>query len=200
MNKIIITMICVIVVLVGGIFAVIVFSPNEKQEENIIEEAKELNNTKQNTSITENTINKVNTLETNSSEEEKISPNCEMIKKIYYKECEHTTTSYNNVEEKFVNMTKNELEEELPDWKIEEFSENRIVLYQEKDGECNEHYIVRDKDGQVVIYQKTEDGEKEIEVTDISTEYLPETDKIQMENGIEVNGKQALNQLIEDYE
>ena len=200
MNKIIITMICVIVVLVGGIFAVIVFSPNEKQEENIIEEAKELNNTKQNTSITENTINKVNTLETNSSEEEKISPNCEMIKKIYYKECEHTTTSYNNVEEKFVNMTKNELEEELPDWKIEGFSENRIVLYQEKDGECNEHYIVRDKDGQVVIYQKTEDGEKEIEVTDISTEYLPETDKIQMENGIEVNGKQALNQLIEDYE
>ena len=47
---------------------------------------------------------------------------------------------------------------------------------------------------------KTENGEEEIEVTDISTEYLPETDKIQMENGIEVNGKQALNQLIEDYE
>ena len=79
-------------------------------------------------------------------------------------------------------MTEDELAEELPDWQIEEFSENRIVLYQEQDGECNEHYIVRDKDGQVVIYQKTENGEEEIEVTDISTEYLPETDKIQMEN------------------
>ena len=197
MNKIIITMICIIVVLVGIISAVLVFTPNEKQEENIIEEAKEVNNINPNTTIRENTVN---SLETNSSEEEKISPNCEIIKKVYYKGCEHTTNSYSNIEERFVNMTEDELAEELPDWKIEEFSGNRIVLYQEQDGECNEHYIVRDKDGQVVIYQKTENGEEEIEVTDISTEYLPETDKIQMENGIEVNGKQALNQLIEDYE
>ena len=197
MNIIIITMICIIVVLVGIISAVLVFTPNEKQEENIIEEAKEVNNINQNTTIRENTVN---SLQTNSSEEEKISPNCEIIKKVYYKGCGHTTNSYSNIEERFVNMTEDELAEELPDWQIEEFSENRIVLYQEQDGECNEHYIVRDKDGQVVIYQKTENGEEEIEVTDISTEYLPETDKIQMENGIEVNGKQALNQLIEDYE
>lgn len=198
MNKIIITMICIIVVLVGIIAGFLYFSPNGKGEENIVEEAKTINNAEQNTAITEN--NTVNSLETNSSEEEKISPNCEMIKKIYYKECKHTTTSYNNIEERLVNMTKEDLSKEFPDWQIEEFSENRIVLYQEQEGECNEHYIVRDRDGQVVIYQKTENGEKEIEVTDISTEYLPETDKMQMENGIEVNGKQQLNQLIEDYE
>lgn len=197
MNKIIITMICIIVILVGIIAGFLYFSPNEKGEENVVEEAKAINNVEQNTVITENIVN---SLETNSSEEEKISPNCEIIKRIYYKKCEHITNSYSNIEERFVNMTKEELEEELPDWQIEEFSENRIVLYQEQEGECNEHYIVRDKDGQVVIYQKTENGEEEIEVTDISTEYLPQTDKIQMENGIEVNGKQALYQLIEDYE
>ena len=41
---------------------------------------------------------------------------------------------------------------------------------------------------------------QEQEKTSISMEYLPETDKINMKNGIRVNGKQALNQLIEDYE
>ena len=61
--------------------------------------------------------------------------------------------------------------------------------------------MVKDKEGQVAIYQVLEDGtEKELEVTGITTEYLPETDKINMKNGIEVNGKQDLNQLIEDYE
>ena len=75
------------------------------------------------------------------------------------------------------------------------------MLYKAQDGECGEHYIVRNKDGQVVIYRKTEEGKEElVEKTDISTEYLPKTDKMEIENGIEVNGKQALYQLIEDYE
>ena len=43
-------------------------------------------------------------------------------------------------------------------------------------------------------------SEKEYEVTDISTEYITDTDKINMKNGIKVNGKQELNQLIEDFE
>ena len=68
-------------------------------------------------------------------------------------------------------------------------------------GECGEHYIVKDRDGQVVVYNIQEDGtEKEYEVTDITTEYLTDTDKVNMKNGIRVNGKQSLNQLIEDFE
>ena len=43
-------------------------------------------------------------------------------------------------------------------------------------------------------------SEHELETTGITTEYLPETDKINMKNGIQVNGKQELNQLIEDFE
>lgn len=62
-------------------------------------------------------------------------------------------------------------------------------------------YIVRDKEGKVVIYEIQDDeSEKEYEVTDISTEYLTETDKNNIKKGIYVNGKQDLNQLIEDFE
>ncbi len=60
---------------------------------------------------------------------------------------------------------------------------------------------MKDKEGKVVIYKLLEDGtENEYEVTDISTEYITDTDKINMKNGIKVNGKQELNQLIEDFE
>ena len=65
-----------------------------------------------------------------------------------------------------------------------------------------EYYgVVKDNEGIVTIYEILEDGsQKEYEVTDISTEYLTETDKINIKNGIKVNGKQNLNQLIENFE
>lgn len=93
------------------------------------------------------------------------------------------------------------MQEKYQGYKIESFASNEVILYQEKEGECGEHYMVKDKEGIVTIYRILEDGnQKEIETTGISTEYLPETDKINMKNGIQVNGKQKLNQLIEDFE
>ena len=76
-----------------------------------------------------------------------------------------------------------------------------MILYREVDGECGEHYLVKEKDGKVVVYKILENGEEqEYETTQISTDYLTDTDKIEMQNGIRVNGQQELNQLIEDFE
>ena len=62
-------------------------------------------------------------------------------------------------------------------------------------------YIVKDNEGKVIIYQKVQEGkEKLLEETDIATDYLTETDKIGIKKGIEINGKQKLNQFIEDFE
>ena len=100
-----------------------------------------------------------------------------------------------------LNKTKEDLEEKYAGWTIDKFSDTQIVISKKEEGECGEHYIVKDKEGKVVIYKLLEDGtEKEYEVTDISTEYITDTDKINMKNGIKVNGKQELNQLIEDFE
>ena len=94
-----------------------------------------------------------------------------------------------------------DLKEKYAGWTIDKFSDTQIVISKKEEGECGEHYIVKDKEGKVVIYKLLEDGtEKEYEVTDISTEYITDTDKINMKNGIKVNGKQELNQLIEDFE
>ena len=100
-----------------------------------------------------------------------------------------------------VNLTKRELQEKYNEWNIEEFSDTNIILKKESKDSCDEHFILKDKDGIVTVFKKDENGEeREYEITDISTEYLTDTDKINMKNGIEVNGIQNLNQLIEDFE
>ena len=101
-------------------------------------------------------------------------------------------------EEKF---REEEIQKQYSDYEIQNFSSNEITLYQERDGSCGEHYLVKDNEGVITIYKILEDGSlEEEEKTQITTEYLPETDKINMETGIKVNGKQDLNRLLEDFE
>lgn len=200
MNKIIMTMICIIVVIGAMFTAVMIFKPNENEKpETIVTEVADEEILDECTEEYEE-MEKQNMIEANSGEE-KISPNCSFTEKIYYKKCGHTTSQYLELPQDLVNQTKEQLQEKYLDWEIQTFASNEVVLYQEKEGECGEHYLVKDKDGTVTIYQILEDGtEKEYETTGITTEYLPETDKINMKNGIRVNGKQELNQLIEDFE
>lgn len=197
MNKIIITLLAILVVIGAVITAIIIYMPESKnQNETIVEDiSDEYNNIDEN--IEENITNMV---ETNSTEE-KISPNAFITFERIYKECGHTTSEFLEVPQEFVNLTESELKEKYTDWNIEKFTDEDIVLSKEEEGSCNEHYIIKDVDGTVVVYHVLDNGEEEeYMVTDIATEYLTDTDKIEMENGVEVNGKQNLNQLIEDYE
>lgn len=139
-------------------------------------------------------------IETNSSEE-KISPNCLITVKKYYKGCGHITNEYLDVSKELVNKTKEDLHKKYEGYEIQKFSSTGVTLYKEYSGECGEHYIVREDDGKISIYRINENKEEELyEKTEISIDYLTETDKINIKNGINVNGKEKLNQLIEDFE
>ncbi len=142
-----------------------------------------------------------NTLvEETSSEGEKISPNCSIIFRRHYNDCGHTIEQYSSIPTELVNKTEEDLQEQYEGWTAETFSRNQIILYREFDSECGEHYVLREKEGKVVVYLKTGDTEELVEETDIATEFLTETDRIELQNGIEANGRVELNQLIEDYE
>lgn len=142
-----------------------------------------------------------NTLvEETSSEGEKISPNCSIIFRRHYNDCGHTIEQYSSIPTELVNKTEEDLQEQYEGWTAETFSRNQIILYREFDSECGEHYVLREKDGKVVVYLKTGDTEELVEETDIATEFLTETDRIALQNGIEANGRVELNQIIEDYE
>ena len=145
--------------------------------------------------VQENTL-----VEEANAEEEKISPNCSITFRRYYNDCGHILEQYSSVPTEVVNKTEEELQQYYEGWIIQKFSKNQIVLYRDFDSECGEHYVLREKDGKVAIYLKVGDVEEFVEETDIATEFLTETDKIELQNGIEANGRAELNQLIEDYE
>ena len=197
MNKTIMSIIAIIVIIGAIIIGVQICKPNKEQEDiitKVSDEKIEDDCTDEYQEIQEEM------LQANSTEE-KISPNCFITMKKTYNKCGHTTSEYIAIPKELVNKTKEDLEEKYAGWTIDKFSDTQIVISKKEEGECGEHYIVKDKEGKVVIYKLLEDGtENEYEVTDISTEYITDIDKINMKNGIKVNGKQELNQLIEDFE
>lgn len=136
-----------------------------------------------------------------NSEVEKVSPNCKIIFRTFYKGCGHVKKEEIKADEEMVNKTKDEIKEKFPEYEVEKFSPDEIVLYSDKDGECGEHYILEDKEGKIVVYKIEENGDKIFyKDTNIYTVYLTQTDRIGIENGIKVYGKQDLNNILEDFE
>ena len=139
-------------------------------------------------------------LETNSNEE-KISPNCLITLNKYYDKCGHTTTEYLDIQTDLLNKTEKDLQEKYQGWEIKKFSSGQITLYKEYEGECGEHYVLRNDNGKITIYKINENNQEEVfENTEIAVDYLSDTDKINIKNGIRVNGNENLNHLIEDFE
>ncbi len=140
-----------------------------------------------------------NIVETNSSDI-RLSPNCSITFKRHYTGCEHTTNEYTNIPEELVNMDKKSVQEKYSDWNITKFETNEVIMEKDLEGECGEHYILRDINNTIIVFKVENGVEQEYEKTSISTEYLPETDKIAFRDGLKVNGKENLSQVLEDYE
>ena len=200
MNKVIVTMLCIIVI-IGAIFTALVIFKQDKEEEpktSVTRVAEE--NIIDGCTEEYEEMKSQNIIETNS-EEKKTSPNCAIILKKYYTKCGHTLTEYTNLPNDLVNSTEEDIQEVYQGWNIESFEPNQITLSRSIESECGEHYIIRDENGKVAIYRVLENGTEELyENTEISTEYLPDADKDNMKTGIRANGKEELNQVLEDFE
>lgn len=205
MKKTWIILLAVAIIIIGIIAGIAIYEKNIKENisNNVVE--KEINEVSEKVTdeCTEEweRLEKANLeLETNSNEE-KISPNCLLTLKRYYKECEHTINEYIEIPQNLVNKTQEDLEKEYPNWEVQKYSSTKIELYNEFDSDCGQHFLLKNDDGKITIYRINEEMQEEVyQKTEISIDYLTETDKIQIENGIRVNGIEELNQLIEDFE
>lgn len=204
MKKSWIIILVVAIIIIGIIAGLAIYNKNGKTQNNIVENEID----KVSEKITDECTEEYEELErqakldieTNSSEE-KISPNCLITLKRYYNECQHTINEYIDVAQKLVNGTEEDLKKEYPNWEIQKYSSNEIILYREFDSNCGQHFILRNDNGKITIYKINENNEEEVyEKTEISVEYLTETDKVEIQNGIRVNGVEELNQLLEDFE
>ena len=183
-----------IFILIFIIFFLIGFTIGQGRQQN--------NNLENNSTLekTENIINEGPTIEVNSSEE-KTTPNTIMILKKEYTDCGHEVSSRATIPEEMVNLTKEEIAEKYSNWEIEEFSKEQIILSKKVDSFCGEHYLLIEENGEVNLYMIDEAEEKSFKrKVDIAIEYLPETDRITLKNGLMVYGTENLNKMLEDYE
>lgn len=173
---------------------------NEKENINT-EIAKNVEN-----ALNENTILNHNNIIENmilptSQIDDKVSPNATLVIKKNYKKCGHTTKDYAEVPAEIVNKTEEEVRNLYSNWEVKGFSSDEIVLYKELDGICDEHYVLKEKDGYIAIYTRDEnDNDILKEMTSISTEYLTEQDLKSIKEGIIAIGEEKLNSLLEDFE
>ena len=142
-----------------------------------------------------------NVVETTAELEEKLSYDANFIIKKYYNECGHCKLNSVELPKEFVNLTKKEIENIYPEWRIEEFSSKNIVIAQNIDKICDNHYVLKLGEENIEIY-KVMDAEdfKLLTETNISKEYLTDKDKRELEEGIFVFGISNLNSALEDFE
>lgn len=199
-EKIVITVIAIIILIVGISTAIMIKNNKNTSKQNIIISEEPL--TDECTEEYKIAQNNQESREVNSSDE-KISLNSVLILKKYYKECGHTINEYVEMLPELINMTEDEVAGKFQDWELIGFSNGEVTLFKEIDGNCGEHFILKEEDGNIVIYKILPDGTEQLyEKTEISTEFLPETDLIQIrsEEGIKVYGKEELNKVLEDFE
>lgn len=136
-----------------------------------------------------------------NSKEQKTSPNCTIIFKIYYQQCGHLIEKKEEIKTSEVNLTEEELKNKFKDWQLQKFTSSEIVLYKEVDDFCNEHYVLREKNGNIAVFSVDQINKEElVQITDISIEYLEEEDLEKLKSGIYINSKKELNKTLEDFE
>lgn len=188
---IIIAIIIIVAIIVGSI----IFRNNNNTNTN----TQVQNNIKIQDEIEENIF--TNDISVSSIEQEKISPNAVLVLKKHYEQCDHTIKEYAKIPEEYVNLNKEELAKKQEGWQIEEFSKDEVTLIKDINSVCNEHYVLRQKDGIIAVYQIHEDNTETLkEETGIAVEYLTDIDKLRLEEGIRIYGEEELNSTLEDYE
>lgn len=202
MKKVWIIGLIIAIIIIGIILGIFIYNnnANNNKQNSIVENEINIVSEKVTDECTEEYQNSEKEIETDS-QEEKISPNCLLTLKKYYEECNHTINEYVDIPQDLVNGTEEDLKNEYPYWQVEKYSSNDIILYKEFNSNCGQHFVLREDNGKITVYKINENNEEEVyENTEISVEYLSETDKIKISEGIRVNGIEELNQLLEDFE
>lgn len=136
-----------------------------------------------------------------SSNEIKTSPNAYLVFETYYNGCDQDVISKKKIPSGDVNQNEEYFSKSYPDWKIKSFSSEKVELYREKNDMCDYHYIIKENDGVIAIYNVDSNGNMELkETTDIETKYLPEEDVELLKKGIKAHGDNELLEKLSDYE
>ena len=138
-------------------------------------------------------------LETNA-EEAKLSPYAKMIIEKKFTKCGHSSVEVIDIPNELINMTEKDIAEKYKNWEIRSFSSKEVSLYREIVANCDDHFVLKEKDGFLAVYKNITDDTLNLhEVTDIDISNLPSGDIKNIKKGIKVYGKDELSSLLEDF-
>jgi hypothetical protein len=197
MKKYIIIIISILILLGLGVGTAVYMNNKNKTENITINPITELAKQDQNNIASNSEINSITT----STVSTKISPNATIIKKEYYKACDHICREIEDIPQSLINKEKEDVENLYTDWKVEVYSPTEITLYKEHEGMCDEHYVLRMHNDVIGIYRLDENGSETFyKDTEVQVQYLPEVDLEKLEDGITAIGNAQLNSVLEDFE
>lgn len=135
------------------------------------------------------------------SQEVVLIPEAKLIFKTYYEECGHLIEEEKPLLEDLIGANRKKIEEKYPKWTIISFEKDLVELKKVEEGLCPEHYFIGIKDGYVTLFQGKPgtSNAKIIEKTDVSVDSLRQTDKLLLEKGIEVYGREQLKKVREGF-
>ncbi len=200
MSKVLIALLC-ITVFISGISLGLFFSINQEHED-------ENDNSKLVRQIQDivmeqvqaNQTEKYDVKETNSKDQIKISPYAKLIVEKYYKKCGHTTVDIIDVPKELINYTEDEFKKKYDKWEIRSFDTKEISIYREIDANCSSHYVIKENNGYLSVYNEITDDILELkENTDIDVASLRDEDRAIFENGFKIYGKSELLSFLEDF-
>lgn len=138
-------------------------------------------------------------------EEIRISPNTCIEKEVYYTKCRHTKEQNIEVDNNMINMTEKEFEDYTkknhPEIRIISFSVGKIVLRENKDTLCPNHYIIGESEGKIAVYKINDTGEKILFkiLEDYPLSLLKEIDQEKLKEGIVVDTEEELSDVLENF-
>lgn len=130
----------------------------------------------------------------------KITPSTKITYKYYYTSDQITQVVEDIPAYFLINLSRNDLEESFPEWQIEKFSNEEVILKKTIQGQSIQHYIIKELEGYIAVYYNTKELQNTLkELTDISIESLSEHEKENIKNGIEIDGDEKLVKFLENY-
>lgn len=141
----------------------------------------------------------IDEVESNRPEEQSIRPSTILIIEKMFTRCGHIIRNQSQTPSDLVNLTEKQLKLAYKDWIIKKFSPEKVIISQNIDSKCPNHFILKAKDGLVAVYYQTPVNDISLkEVTPILVENLRSKDKERLESGIKIESQQELAQALED--
>lgn len=137
--------------------------------------------------------------------EKKISPNTFIEVRTNYKKCGHLVSDIISPDEEVVNMDEKAYQRYLyanyPNLKLISFSNEKIVVWEERNHLCQKHFIVGEKDDKIAVFRIGENGERIEEniFENYPLSMLMPVDREKLKEGIVVDTEEELSNLLENF-